>query len=152
MCLRKNKVSSSIVDQLRNLPDILSFGDLGNPADVRGVAVLGRKVAQTLAPFMGDPAYDLVVLLLARALNRAEDLETARALVDLAQRSPKPLAVVWVGGRNTEPIAETAETILLEAGIPVFAQPSDCIQALGRLSGYAAFRRAWLDDPENPYG
>lgn len=144
-------LSRSIADQLRALPDILAFSDLGNPADVRGAAVLGRKAARTLAPFMEDPAYDVVILLLARALTRAEDFETAQALVELAHNSSKPLAVVWAGGRKPAPAADTADRILLEGGIPVFEQPSDCIQALGRLSRYAAFQRAWLDDPENCY-
>ena len=141
---------------LRALPGLAGLGELHNPADVQGAAVIGPATAETLAPFMDDVGTDAVLLLLAKSSVRQEDGPTAEAIITAARRSPKPLLVVWTGQRyphgggagsaGTWPLAHR---MLVEAGIPLFDQPSDCIRALARASGYWRFRAAWLDDPEH---
>ena len=145
-------LSDGLQRQLQAMPHLLSFGELGNPADVRGAGVTGSKVGLTLAPFLEDPGFDLVLVLLARQMDRSEDQETASTIVELTRRYKKPLAAVWVGGRRAAQAGVSpADQIMLEAGVPVFEQPSDCIQAVGRISRYLRFRQAWLSDTENPY-
>lgn len=144
-------LSETVRAALRALPFLLDFDQLGNPADVRGAAVIGENTAATLAPFLADADSDVVVLLLAKSSVREQDAQTAEAIVAVARQYEKPLLVVWVGQR--QPIGETAwwpgETILLEGGVPVFSQPGNCIRALSRAVGYWRFRRGWLVDVED---
>jgi acyl-CoA synthetase (NDP forming) len=140
--------------QLRNLPQILDLGVLGNPTDVRGPAVIGPATAATLAPFLADPTTDVVLLLLAKSAVREQDVATAQAIVEAAYRSNKPLIVVWVGQRYPlEPVEwPLGHRLLARAGIPLFDQPSRAVQALGRAVAYWCFRERWLADPEQVHG
>ena len=141
-----------VQNRLHQLPFLLSFGDLGNPADVRGASVIGPNTEQTLAPFMEDAATGAVLLLLAKSSVREEDAATAQAIVSVARRYEKPLFVVWVGQR--QPVGDIewqpAARILAEGGVPLFDQPSDCIRALSRAVAYWQYRRTWLrEEGEN---
>lgn len=144
-------LSEILTKQIRGLPYIPDFGLLANPCDVRGASVIGDATAQTLSPFLDDPDTDVVVLLLAKSSVREQDEATARSIVKAAQGSEKPLCVVWVGQRH--PVDELAweqgHEILRQAGIPLFAQSSDCIKALSHLFRYWRSREDWLADPEN---
>ena len=142
-------LSSTMQERLIALPHLLSYGKPGNPVDVRGAGLDRAPTVQTLQPFLEDPDTDALLLLLAKPLSRPEDLETAQAIVSVASGSPKPVLVVWMGYRDYPALqGRLASHILLEAGIPVFEQPGDCIRALGRYLNYTSFQKAWMADPE----
>lgn len=143
-------LSDRVQGRLRGLPDILDFGVLGNPTDVRGASVIGPATRETLAPFLEDPGSDVVLLLLAKSAVREQDADTAAAIVEAVQQSDKPLVAVWVGQRY--PDGETGwplgHRLLTEAGIPLFEQPGEAVRALARAAGYTRFRDRWLDHGE----
>ena len=143
----------TVQGRLRQLPFLLTFGDLGNPADVRGEPVIAQNTIATLAPFMEDPHTGAVLLLLAKSAVSEQAAETAQAIVTVARQFEKPLLVVWTGQR--QPVGEIqwrpAATILDEAGVPLFDQPSNCIGALSRAVAYWRFREAWLADDEGDH-
>jgi acetyltransferase len=128
-------LSPAVQDALRAMPHLLSFGAFDNPTDVRGAGAVGEATAHTLAPFLADPAFDAVVLLLAKSAVDVREVETAHSLVALASATAKPFCVVWVGQRiaQGDDQTETPLQILSAAGIPVFAQPGDCIRALAHV-------------------
>lgn len=143
-------LSADVQEALRKLPQSPQIGDLGNPADVRGAAVIGEAAARTLWPFIHDPDTDVIVLLLAKsALRMGEDL-TAQAITNVFQAAEKPLLVVWVGQRSdAEQQGQIPATdLLVEAGIPVFESPRRAITALAHAISYWRFRARWLADPE----
>lgn len=152
-------LSDEVQAQLHALPHLLQFDALGNPADVRGVSVIGEATAQTLAPFLDDPDTDIVVLLLAKsALREGEDV-TAQAIIEAAQATEKPLIVVWVGqrvsgewrvvsGKLDSNLQSPVTGLLTDAGVPVFASSGRAVRALARAVGYWRFRDEWLADPE----
>ncbi len=129
--------------QQGTLPD---YAVLLNPADVRGASVRREAAGSTLQAFLDDPDFDMVVMLFARSMMTQESAETARAVIATAQESEKPLAVVWSGQRITAnpPTFETAPTLFRRAGIPLFSQSSDLLQALSRLQSFQAYRQRWL--------
>ena len=133
-------LSSRLQEKLQGLDHLLHFGQLGNPTDVRGASAAGLQVAETLAPFLEDDDADVVVLLLAKSAVREEDVATAQAIIQAAKATPKPLCVVWTGQRVPvgAPPWPLAHRLLVEAGIPIFEQPGDCVRALARV---VAWRR-----------
>jgi acyl-CoA synthetase (NDP forming) len=136
-------------ERLHSLPYLLHYGEIGNPADVRGAGLERAATLQTLQPFHDDPDIDALLLLLAKPVSRIADLETASAIVASAARSAKPLLVVWMGQRQfTDADDRLASHILADAGIPVFEQPGDCIRALSHFLQYTRFRRSYLEDME----
>ncbi len=139
-------VSEGLLQSIQGQPHLKSISSWGNPADVRGTNLRQGLTAATLDPFLIDPQNDLVLLLLARTLIHEADLETARGIITAAQTSDKPLVVVWVGQRipaEDQPV-ETAETLLKQAGIPVFDQSSTAVKALGQLVRYWTYREDYL--------
>ncbi|MEA3334295.1 MAG: CoA-binding protein [Chloroflexota bacterium] len=150
--LKLPPLSDHLERQLRCLPHILDFGALGNPADVRGAAVIGPATGQTLAPFLADPDTDVVLLLLAKSAVREQDAATASAIIAAARQSEKPLIVVWVGQRRSSGAMDWPEghRLLVEAGISLFEQPGNAVRALARTMAYWRFRSRWLADPEVP--
>ena len=128
-------LSPAVQAQLRAMPHLLTFDDFGNPADVRGAGAVGAAVAPTLAPFLEDPAFDVVIVLLAKSAVEERELATAHALAELAATAQKPFCIVWVGQRHVATNEQTDQPlqILSDAGIPVFDQSSDCIAALAKV-------------------
>jgi len=143
-------LNPTVERRLRTLPHIMDIGALANPTDVRGASVIGPTTAATLTPFLEDPTTDFVLLLLAKSAVRQQDAETARAIIRVAQKHDKPLAVVWTGQRYpAEPGPwPLAHRLLVEAGIPLFDQPSNAVRAIARAAAYWQLRAAWLSDPE----
>jgi hypothetical protein len=93
-------LSRSVQERLMTLPHLPGYGKPGNPVDVRGAGLDRAPTSQTLQPFFDDPDTDALLLLLAKPLSRPEDMETAQAIVSSASISPKPIFVVWMGGRD----------------------------------------------------
>ena len=142
--------SNALQSRIRNLPFMLPYDRVGNPADVHGAALVGENTAKTLAPFLEDDESGAVLLLLAKSSVRRQDAETAEAIISVTRDYEKPLFVVWVGQRRPlEPLAwPAAVDMLVQAGIPVFSQPSECLRALGLAMAYGRFRQEWLQVEE----
>ncbi len=128
-------LSAQVQHTLQGMDKLLAFGDFGNPADVRGAGAAGSQTAATLAPFLADPETDVVILLLAKSAVREEDVATTEAIIAATRKTDKPLGVVWTGQREpTSNVAwPRAFRLLIEAGIPTFEQPSDCVHTLRRV-------------------
>jgi acyl-CoA synthetase (NDP forming) len=143
-------LSPAVRQGLLSLPYLFHFGDFDNPVDVRAAGLRGPQTVQTLQPFLDDEQTDGLLLLLAKQLARAEDLETAEAMIFSAKSTSKPLMVVWMGPHKPEiDHPRLASDLLLEHGIPTFEQPGDCTRAIGRYLDYLHFRQSWLADPDN---
>ena len=138
-------LSAAVQERLHALTAVLQFGDLGNPADVRGAGAKGPALADTLQPFLEDEQFDMALLLLAKSTLRAGEDETAEAIIQAVQAAEKPLIVVWTGQRGRgEPGVEPATGLLREAGVPVFDSPGRAIRAAARVADYRQFRTGWL--------
>ena len=150
-------LSPALQARLQGMEHLLTFGDLGNPTDVRGSGAAGPEAGETLLPFLEDPETDVVVLLLAKSAVRAEDVATAESIIAAARQATKPLCVVWTGQRI--PAGDVpwplAHRLLVEAGIPTFDQPGDCIRALRRVIDWRAAPLApqpWGERPASQTG
>ena len=149
-------LSDAVQTELHKLPHLLQFGDLGNPADVRGASVIGPATAETLAPFLQDSNTDIVLLLLAKSTLRIGEDATATAIIQAAKQFEKPLVVVWVGqkqifGEETENRLSAA-TMVANAGIPIFESSRRAVGAIAHAVQYWQFRERWMADPEVAHG
>ena len=156
-------LSDAVQTKLHELPHLLQFGDLGNPADVRGASVIGSATSETLKPFLQDPETDIVLLLLAKSTLREGEDDTANAIVEAVEQSEKPLVVVWVGQRDAKAMSKknsidygqqptdngiSAAQLLVNAGVPVFESSRRAVGALALAVRYWQFRKRWMADPE----
>ena len=113
----------------------------GNPVDLIGDADPGRY-RTAVAACLADEQVDGVLAMLApQAMTAASD--AARAVIDAAKDSTKPVLACWMGEEQT---AE-ARRVLGEARIPVFRTPDPAVEMFGHLSAFYRNQRALLQTP-----
>jgi acetyltransferase len=137
------ELSGKTLEKLVSMDELLTFGSLRNPADVRGEGTRARMLPRVLEPFIEDDKYSYIVILLARPAVGDEDIETARTIVELSKNAAKPMLVVWVGRKVPDPGSDldSQPYRILENGVPVFNNPGSCLKALKHLIDYVKFRK-----------
>ncbi len=113
----------------------------GNPIDLIGDADAERyRVA--LAACLADPGVDGVLVILAPQAMTAP-LEVARAVIECAKTSDKPLLTCWMG---EEQVAE-ARQLLAAHGIPTFRTPDPAIEMFAHVSAFYRNQKILLQTP-----
>jgi acetyltransferase len=113
----------------------------GNPVDLIGDADPARY-RTAVAACLADEQVDGVLAMLApQAMTAASD--AARAVIEAAKGSTKPVLACWMGEEQT---AE-ARRVLGEARIPVFRTPDPAVEMFGHLSAFYRNQRALLQTP-----
>lgn len=113
----------------------------GNPIDVLGDAD-PERYARAMAIAMADPNSDgLLVILTPQAMT--DPVAIAHRLIELAQRSSKPLVASWMGG---DAVAE-GEEILNRAGIATNRYPDAAARLFHTLWRHGDNLRALYETP-----
>jgi acetyltransferase len=144
MGLTLPELSGETLDRLISMDQLLTFGSLRNPADVRGEGTRAAALPAVLEPFIQDEKYSYLVILLARPAVGQEDLETASTIIKLSQTSDKPIFVVWVGRKMPDPGSDLDSQpfrILEKGGVPVFYNSASCLKTIKRLVDYVRFQQ-----------
>ncbi len=122
----------------RSLPESWSHG---NPIDLIGDAD-PERYRTAVAACLADEQVDGVLAMLApQAMTAPAD--AARAVIEAAKGSSKPVLTCWMGEEQT---AE-ARRLLGEARIPVFRTPDPAVEMFGHLSSFYRNQRALLQTP-----
>lgn len=98
-----------------------------NPADILGDADCERYATSVEAVLKDSECDGGLVILTPQAVTNAT--ATAWRLVRIAERHTKPLLASWMGGHAIA----AGEKILIEAGIPTFANPDAAAQAFAGM-------------------
>lgn len=144
LSLNLPELSGDTLNKLVSMDELMTFGSLRNPADVRGEGTRAAALPRVLEPFIQDEKFSYLVILLARPAVGKEDVETASAIIRLSQTVKKPIFVVWVGRKIPDPgsdIDSQPYRILEKGGIPVFYNPGSCLKAIKHLIDYVKFRQ-----------
>ncbi len=124
--------STQTIELLRkNLPGEASWT---NPVDVLGDALADRYEFAAKTLLLDDAVESLIAILTPQAMT--QPLETAKQLITLKSNFPKkPLLAVFMGGERIE----EAVKVLVEAGIPVYAQPEKAVSTLAGMVHYGEY-------------
>jgi len=113
----------------------------GNPVDLIGDAGADRYRAAVTA-CLGDANVDgLLAILSPQAMT--EPVDAARALIESAHGSSKPVLACWMGDEQVA----AARTELAAGGIPVFRTPEPAIETFAHVSAFYRNQRALLQVP-----
>lgn len=113
----------------------------GNPVDILGDATAAR-LAATLAPLFTDHGVDAVLTLFSpQQVLSSED--AAKAIIDCAQATSKPVLTAWLG--ESDVIA--GRNLAAEAKLPVFRSPESAVAAFGTLAEYRMAQNLLLEVP-----
>ena len=133
------QLSPPTIETLKqSLPENWSHG---NPIDLIGDADAARY-RTAVAACLADEQVDGVLAMLAPQAMSAP-AEAARAVIEAAKGSTKPVLACWMGEEQT---AE-ARRLLAEAHIPVFRTPDPAVEMFGHLSSFYRNQRALLQTP-----
>lgn len=120
-----------------------SYWSHNNPVDILGDAPPARY-AQALEIVAQDPGVDAVLVILTpQAMTDVAG--TARAVVEAAGKTPKPVLATWMGGLAVRPGVD----LLNRAGIPVYRTPEQAVRAFMYLVSYARNREILYETPRD---
>ena len=114
-----------------------------NPVDIQGDAV-PERFGRTIQVVLEDHGVDAVLVILTPQ-TMTDPTATARVVADLAQRSPKPVLAVWMGGR----MVREGIDILKQAEIPTYNTPKNAVHAFMHLMSYTRNRETLLETPRD---
>jgi acetyltransferase len=140
-------LSPETVKKLVGLEELLTFGTVSNPIDVRGQGI--RALDKVLPIVLGDDHFGIAVIAMCYAAVGKEANRVATIVKDaiLKTDSDKPVFVLWVGRRErlggTREVEEGYE-ILERAGIPVFSEPQKCWKTIRKILDFTAARERYF--------
>jgi len=122
------RLSPETIETLQNtLPPRWSEG---NPVDVLGGADTA-KYEQAIDACLADPGVDGVLVIYV-PMNIAGPEDVARAVIDSAKKSWKPVLAAWTGGT---PVRKARE-LLISSNIPTYATPEEAVRAYVHMFKY----------------
>jgi acetyltransferase len=113
----------------------------GNPVDLIGDAGAERYVAAIDACFADQGIDGVLALLTPQAMTAPTD--TARAVIECANRSDKPLIACWMGGA----VVAEGRRRLQAAGVPVFSTPETAVEMFAHVSAWYRNQQTLLQVP-----
>ncbi len=132
-------LEQATIDALKSaLPENWSHG---NPVDLIGDASADRYRAAVTACLADANVDGLLAILSPQAMT--EPVDAARAVIESAHGSSKPVIACWMGEQQ---VAD-ARTELVAAGIPAFRTPEPAVDTFAHVSAFYRNQRALLQVP-----
>jgi acetyltransferase len=130
---------------LLEMDELLTFGELHNPADIRGY---GADVLPEIADaLLADDAFDAYVFAMGlsavdeRAGRVASDLEA------IVTGADAPVYVLWTGRKVPDDPTETPPYARLGESLPVYEDPGRCLDAVASATDFVADRERLAHRP-----
>ncbi len=120
------------------LPSVWSHG---NPVDIIGDAP-PERYQQAIDICLEDPGVDGVIVILTPQAMTAPT-EVAKAVIESASKSKKPIMTSWMGGA----LVREGRQLFLEARIPNFGTLENAVDAFSYLARYNRNQRLLLQTP-----
>lgn len=124
-------IEGTTQDNLQDIEDLLTYGDLHNPADIRGY---GADVLEEIATIVfADDTYDSYVFAvgLPAVDERAEDI--ANQMINIQQMADDPVVFLWTGRKDPMKKEKTQPFERVQQEMPLFFDPKASIEALSSL-------------------
>ncbi|OPY90068.1 MAG: Acetyltransferase Pat [Syntrophus sp. PtaU1.Bin208] len=112
-----------------------------NPVYLRGGATVDQYI-NALNICVKDKAVDGVLVNYV-PLNSASSADVARAVVDIAGKTGKPVIATWMGGKD---ILE-GKRIFLEHGIPIYNTPEEAVRGYMNMYSYKRYLDRLYETP-----
>lgn len=135
------EISAETIDKLNAcLPPAWSHS---NPIDVLGDAS-PERLAETLRVVLADHEVDAVLVVFSpQAMSKPTD--AAKAVIEVAKETTKPVLASWMGGLAMRKGVELFNT----AGVPTYSYPEQAVRAFMYLVSYARTREVLYETPRD---
>ena len=127
---------------ITRLNELLPAGwSKSNPIDILGDADPGRYAAALQACIDDDNIDGVLAILTPQAMT--DPTQAARAVIEVARQSDKPLVTCWMG----EEQVREARKLFKGAGIPTFRTPEPAVDLFSHISNYYRNRQLLMQTP-----
>ncbi len=135
------KLADETIESLnQHLPPAWSHN---NPIDVLGDAS-AQRLAKAVEIVLADQNVDAVLVVFSpQAMSKPTD--AAKAVIEVAKKSFKPVLTSWMGGLSMRKGIELFNT----AGIPTYGAPEQAVRAFMYLVSYARTREVLYETPRD---
>ncbi|KOX95328.1 acetate--CoA ligase family protein [Halorubrum tropicale] len=129
--------------RLLDIEELLTYGGFNNPADIRGYGA--HALPEIASAVLDDDSFDAYVFAIGlpgvdeRAETIAEDLE------QIASEADDPVYVLWTGRKEPDDPTETPPYARLRESIPVYEDPSRCMDAVMSTADFVTARDRLAD-------
>jgi acetyltransferase len=113
----------------------------GNPADLVGDADPARYATALAACLEDDNVDGVLTILTPQAMT--DPTQAARAVIEVAKKSDKPLVTCWMG----EEQVREARMLFKGAGIPTFRTPEPAVELFSHISNYYRNQQLLMQAP-----
>jgi acetyltransferase len=114
----------------------------GNPLDIIGDADPARY-SQTLKTVLEDDGVDgALAVLTPQAMS--DPVEAAKAVIELARASDKPIVTCWMG----EDQVREPRSLFKQAGVPTFRTPEPAVELFSHISNFYRNQKLLMQTPE----
>jgi acyl-CoA synthetase (NDP forming) len=128
---------------LLNIEELLTYGGFNNPADIRGY---GAHVLPEIAnAVLDDDSFDAYVFAIGLPGVDKRSETIAADLEQIAAEADDPVYVLWTGRKEPEDPTETPPYARLRKSIPVYEDPSRCMDAVASTIDFVATRDRLAD-------
>ncbi|MEM4780060.1 MAG: acetate--CoA ligase family protein [Halalkalicoccus sp.] len=120
---------------LLEMEDLLTFGEMHNPADIRGYgADVLPEIAEVL---LADDAFDAYVFAIGLPAvgERAESI--AEAMLEVREMADDPVLFLWTGRKESDGSDPPLPYERVRKETPLYYDPGRCLDALSSLVGFA---------------
>jgi acetyl coenzyme A synthetase (ADP forming)-like protein len=136
------ELASFADETVESLEDDLPDGaNIYNPVDIIGDAPVGR-FETTLETVLQDPNVGMVLTIACPTATLSFE-RLAEAIVSLQASYDVPMATTLMGGES----ARGATSVLADAGVPTYFDPSRGVRSLAALDDYRSIRERTWDSP-----
>jgi len=112
-----------------------------NPLDIVGDADPARYAATVAACLVDENVDGILAILTPQAMT--DPTQTARAVIELANKSDKPLVTCWMGEQQVR----EARLLFRGAGIPTFRTPDPAVELFANISSYYRNQKLLMQSP-----
>ena len=117
---------------LLDMDDLLTFGEMHNPADIRGYGA--EVLTEIAAPLLEDPAFDAYVFAIGLSAVDEQADAIAEDMLEIAAEADDPVVFLWTGRKAPRPDQQSPVPYeRVRAETPLYADPTACMDALASL-------------------
>lgn len=125
--------------RLLDVEDLLTFGEMHNPADIRGY---GAEVLPEIAEILfADDAFDAYVFAISLPAVGEDAEDIADGLLAAAEMAADPVLFLWTGRKEPEDREATQPFERVRRETPLYYDPSRCLDAVASLVATGESRR-----------
>jgi acetyltransferase len=131
-------LADDVEQSLLDMEDLLTFGELHNPADIRGYgANVLPEVAERL---FADDSFDAYLFAIGLSAVDERAAEVADAMVDVAETADRPVVYLWTGRKEPADLPDPQPYERVRQSVPLFYEPDRAVGALASLVDAGAAR------------